>query len=84
MKDLQYFMCKAIKKFLPVRSDIVNNFFRKNGITLGNNVRINSNILTIESYLISIGDNTTISDHVSFVTHDNSISKALNGGVWKN
>lgn len=27
--------------------------------------------------MINIGDNVTITDHVSFITHDNSISKVL-------
>lgn len=38
-------------------------------------VNIVGNILTPESFLIEIGSNTTIADHVDFVTHDNSINK---------
>lgn len=57
----------------------MNNFFKMGGVKMGINCRINCNILTAESYLIELGDNVTISDHVSFITHDNSISKVLPG-----
>ena len=72
-------MCKIAWRFLHRDRKIVNDFFLRGGVKLGANCRINSNILTSESYLIEIGDNVTISDHVSFITHDNSISKIING-----
>ena len=84
MKDIQYIIRKIAWRFMHFNREYVNDFFRKNGVTIGKNVRINSNILTAESYLIELGDNITISDHVSFITHDNSIAKTsagiLNGG----
>lgn len=51
--------------------------FLDGGVKIGKNCRINCNILTAESYMINIGDDVTIADHVSFITHDNSISKVL-------
>ena len=79
MKDLQYYCRKFVWLHLGFTRDIVNRLFEREGVLIGKNVAINSNILTSESYLIEIGDNVTISDHVSFVTHDNSISKPLPG-----
>lgn len=58
---------------------LLTDYLRWGGAKIGKNVAINSNILTSETYLIEIGDNVTISDHVSFVTHDNSISKVIPG-----
>lgn len=79
MKDIQYLCRKFAWLHLGFSREIVNKLFVMGGAKIGKNVAINSNILTSESYLIEIGDNVTISDHVSFVTHDNSISKALPG-----
>lgn len=80
MKDIQYIYRKIVWRLFKKNREFVNDLFRDNGVTIGKDVRINSNILTAESYLISIGDETTISDHVAFVTHDNSIAKAIMGG----
>lgn len=79
MKDLQYVCRKLAWRFLRCNRKIVNDLFVRGGVKLGSNCRINCNILTSESYLIELGNNVTISDHVSFVTHDNSISKIVPG-----
>lgn len=55
--------------------NILSHFFRKNGVVLGENCNIYSNILTSESQLINIGNNVTISNDVQFITHDNSVCK---------
>lgn len=45
--------------------------YRKSGVRLGKNVDlVNPPIFGSEPYLISIGDNTTVSFDVAFVTHD--------------
>lgn len=57
--------------------------WRKQGIIIGKNCHIFSDIYSKEPYLIQIDDNTTISGDVLFVTHDNSVIKynpPLNGG----
>ena len=46
-------------------------FIVMGGVKIGSGCLICSNLLTPESYLIEIGDNTTVSTNVSFVTHDN-------------
>lgn len=51
--------------------------WREQGMNLGKNVHIYSDLFSKEPYMISIGDNTTISGNVTLVTHDNSISKYL-------
>ena len=49
--------------------------YRRAGVSIGDNCNIYSNILTPESYLITIGNNVTIATGVHFLTHDNSICK---------
>lgn len=63
--------CKEIEK------KVLSGFFRKHGVTVGENCVILSNISSSESYLISIGNNVTISNDVQIITHDNSIDKVL-------
>ncbi|MGW6663066.1 acyltransferase [Peribacillus sp. NPDC055009] len=53
------------------------NRLRGQGASIGNDVRIFSKIDTPEPYLLQIGNNVTISTSVSFITHDNSITKIL-------
>lgn len=54
-------------------------YLRRQGMTIGEGARIFSDISTTESYLIEIGDNTTVSNDVQFITHDASVAKALDG-----
>lgn len=77
MKEIGWIISKIKWRYLHMSREKANDFFRREGVKLGVNCSINSNILTSESYLITIGDHVTISDHVSFVTHDNSIAKAI-------
>lgn len=49
----------------------MSDFFRRGGVTIGKGCLICSYLLTPEPYLVEIGDNTTVSTDVSFVTHDN-------------
>lgn len=53
--------------------DIIG-YYRELGVKIGENVSIISPISSVifssEPYLVSIGDNTTISFDVAFVTHD--------------
>ncbi len=44
---------------------------------IGSGCNICCNIMTSEPYLVEIGDNVTIAGNVTFVTHDNSISKVI-------
>lgn len=57
--------------------DILPKWFRSHGVKIGDGCCIYSNILSSEPYLISIGNNVTISNNVQLITHDNSIDKVL-------
>ena len=73
MLDIQYFFARVRAKLSG--DEAFSSFFRKHGVKVGKNCHIYSNILTPESFLISIGNNVTISNDVQLVTHDNSICK---------
>lgn len=74
-KQIGYFLHKIASKISKNPDEVMVAFFRKKGVTVGANCHIYSNIVTVEPYLIKIGDNVTISSNVTFVTHDNSINK---------
>ncbi len=77
MSDIGYIFAK-IKCVLKGRNpEVINDYFRKKGVTIGNNSHIFSNISKGEPYLIRIGNDVTISNNVSLITHDSSISKAM-------
>ncbi len=77
MKKFGYYFAVLRQKFhLHCKGkDARIEFFRKNGIKIGEHAKIYSNIVSSEPYLIEIGDNVTISHDVTFVTHDNSVCK---------
>ncbi len=52
-------------------------YLRSKGMTIGERCRIFCDISTSESYLVEIGDGTTISGNVTLVTHDASIQKVI-------
>lgn len=56
-------------------SVIKSKYFRKKGICIGDGCCIYSDISTSESFLITIGNNVTISNNVQLLTHDNSIDR---------
>ena len=82
MKQIHYILIKAMQSLRIVGEGYINDFFRKNGMSTGEDCHIYSNILPAEPYLVSIGDNVTISSEVIFVTHDNSIIKI--NPLWPN
>lgn len=57
----------------------MNKWLRKQGITIGEECSIFANIVSSEPYLITIGNNVTISNDVQLITHDNAIIKASGG-----
>lgn len=75
MNNIIYIIIKIIFYFNNNSMDWIIKFFRYKGINIGENCKIYSNIITSESYLISIKNNVTISNDVQLVTHDNSIIK---------
>lgn len=69
-----YYTIKLISILLG-KEEALYNYYRSFGISIGEGCHIYSRPLTPEPYLIKIGNNVTISTHVTFLTHDNSISK---------
>lgn len=76
--DFGFYVAKIKSKIFHNRK-IMNDFYRKKGVKIGDGCLICSNIATSEAFLISIGNNCTISTNVSFITHDYSAHIILEG-----
>ena len=74
ISDIQWTFAR-IKSKLKHNKEPLSEYLRKQGMTVGNNTITSSQLKTSEPYLITIGDNVTISHDVDFVTHDNSVCK---------
>lgn len=70
---LKYFIAKILGKIL--RKNFVNIYLRRAGVNIEGRIYCYSDIVTMEAYLITIKNGTTISNDVQFVTHDNSVEK---------
>ncbi len=75
MREIGYFMAKVKYKLLGNKKEVISEYFRKRGMAIGKRCNICCNIMNTEPFLVSIGDNVTISGDVLILTHDNSISK---------
>lgn len=73
MNNYQYLKYLFFSKLLRRGNDYIVQKMRDGGVKIGVNTHIFSNIALSEPYLISIGDNCTISTNVSFITHDASV-----------
>lgn len=74
MISFGYYKAKIFSKLFH-KHEYVIDFFRKQGMEIGRNCHIYSNIVTPESYLIRIGSNVTFSNSIQLLTHDNSLEK---------
>lgn len=72
MLKLGYIIAK-IKEKIWCNHEILYDYYRRGGVTIGSGCLLCSSPMTREPYLIYIGNNVTISTNVTFVTHDNSI-----------
>ena len=72
---IAYFLMKLCSLFIRDKKEFISGFFRRQGMNIGNNCNICCDISTTEPYLITLGNNVTVVGNVTFVTHDNSISK---------
>lgn len=77
MNSIQYFKTLVLSRLLGGGNSRVIEAFRKEGMIIGKGTHIFSNIAASEPYLVSIGDNCTISTDVSFLTHDASVGVFL-------
>lgn len=76
MHQIKYIIAKAFGK-LTKNSETISDYLRSQGMIVGRNCHIYSDLFTAESFLVEIGDNVTISNGVQLITHDNSICKVL-------
>lgn len=74
MSDIGWLFAK-IRAKLGGGKEELSKYLRKQGMTIGKNTKTASQLKTSEPYLITIGDNVTISHDVDFITHDNSVCK---------
>lgn len=72
MLNIGLWVAKVLSKVFRSHEIVVDYYRRVGGVKIGKNCMICSSLLTKEPYLIEIGNNTTVSTNVSFVTHDNS------------
>lgn len=83
MKDIEYKFVKSFGKIISLfgvsKKKWINRWFRKHGMKIGEKCTICCNILPSEPYLVTLGDNVTISSPVQLLTHDNSIIKLTAG-----
>lgn len=70
---------KILSLFGMNYKQLMTKFFRNKGMVIGEGCNILSNINTSEPFLISIGNDVTVSNDVDFITHDASIGKVTNG-----
>lgn len=77
MNNVKYQMYLLAAKLFRKGNDYIVEKMKKEGIAIGKNTHIFSNIALSEPYLVSIGDNCTISTNVSFITHDASVGVYL-------
>lgn len=75
MKEIGYLFAKVKFKMNKNDKEVINRYFRNAGMKIGRGCNICCNIMTSEPYLVRLGNNVTVSGNVTFVTHDNSISK---------
>lgn len=72
MGKIGYFLAK-VKRIVIRNPEIINDYFRKCGASIGVDTHIFSNISLGETFLITVGNNVTISNNVSLITHDASV-----------
>ena len=85
MKNFEYTIMKSFGKVASIfgvsKKKLTAKWFRRQGMQIGDNCTICCNILPSEPYLVTIGNNVTVSAPVQLLTHDNSIIKMSKGEV---
>lgn len=75
IKKIIYKMTNKKDKIMDINMEM----YRSKGVKIGNNVRAFSPLISSEPYLLEFGNNITVSTQVTFITHDNSVSKIIDG-----
>lgn len=79
MNALVFCIYRFVSKIFGNR--ILVNYYRKIGMSIGENTHIFSKLVSSEPFLVSIGDNVTISVGVTLLTHDASIGPIMGRDV---
>lgn len=80
MNTIVFYVYRILSKFLGNRYII--QYYRKLGMSIGEGTHIFSRIISSEPFLISIGNNVTISTGVTLLTHDASIGPIVGRNVF--
>lgn len=80
MNTLFFYICRILSKIFGHK--LIINYYRKLGMSIGENSHIFSRLVSSEPFLISIGNNVTISVNVSLLTHDASIGPIVGRNVF--
>ena len=75
MNTILYYICRLLSKFMG--NSIIIKYYRNLGMLIGESTHIFSRIVSSEPFLITIGNNVTISTGVTLLTHDASIGAIL-------
>ncbi len=78
VSDVRYYIAKIKCKLKSSHHPMIE-YYRKKGISIGENCLICSNIATSEAFLIKLGNNVTIASNVLFLTHDYSAHIVIPG-----
>lgn len=78
MKKIKWLFAKFKSKLIRSQEPILN-YYRSLGCKIGKDCLICSDISNNEAYLIEVGNRTTISTDVTFVTHDFSAHNVIEG-----
>ena len=78
------FLIAKIKSKISKNYEHLSDYYRKSGAKIGKNCTICSNLDYCDTYMLTIGDDVTISTNVTFVTHDHSIYhiRKKYGDLW--
>ena len=66
MNAIQYWAMKVRYRLAGRKKEIVSDYFRKMGMTIGKGCNICDNITTTQAYLITLGDNVTLAGGGTF------------------
>ena len=81
MGKIGWMKTKAISKLFGRETERTARYLRSQGVTVGKNAHIYSDVSSQEPYLITIGNDVTISSDVMILTHDASVSKVIPGST---
>lgn len=80
MNTLTSFIYRVLSKIFG--HELIINYYRKQGVSIGEGTHIFSKIVSSEPFLITIGRNVTISVGVTLLTHDASIGAIIGRNVF--